>query len=165
LRESDGIGPLCSSECKGRPSVKRSEPPSGCEVQQTHGSVAEETVEAVRNCEGGTSGRFGNRLPKQGLSGRCGSGRDERDVGGEVMRNPREENIFGCSARCGNTLKEKRRRRRLSHMISPDCIGQPSRKDLEGQPGNRPRPRRERQSPNELLPRRTDGTELTRFAC
>jgi hypothetical protein len=34
--------------------TKRSEPQAGYEMQQAHGSLAEETVEVVRNHEGGT---------------------------------------------------------------------------------------------------------------
>jgi hypothetical protein len=33
---------------------KRGEPLAGCEVQQTHGLLAEEAVEVVRNHVGGT---------------------------------------------------------------------------------------------------------------
>lgn len=46
---------------------KRGEPLAGCEVQQTHGLLAEETVEVGRNHEDGT------RLPKWYSAAEAGS--------------------------------------------------------------------------------------------
>jgi hypothetical protein len=43
-----------SASIRGPKRRKRSEPLAGCEAQQTHGLLAEEAAEVVRNHEGGT---------------------------------------------------------------------------------------------------------------
>jgi len=45
---------LVSAGVMGATGRKRSEPQAGCEAQQTHGLLAEETVEVGRNHGGGT---------------------------------------------------------------------------------------------------------------
>jgi hypothetical protein len=51
---------------------KRNEPLAGYEAQQTHGSLAEQTVEVVRNHEDGTCGRLWWLAAEAALSGAVG---------------------------------------------------------------------------------------------
>lgn len=89
--------------------MKRGEPLAGCEVQQTHGPLAEEAVEVVRNHGGGTGLSEWYPMAEVGLSGPAGVDASVEASAGR--RGESQERRFprGSQPERGQPLKEMRR--------------------------------------------------------
>jgi hypothetical protein len=103
--------------------AKRSEPLAGCEVQQTHGPLAEEAVEVVGNHEGGTGLPGWNPAAEARSSDRVGVDASVETSAGRRCESQERRPPRGGRLGRGHTLKERPRRRWPDCTISPDRCG------------------------------------------